>query len=84
MITRYCSTRFHKEVMPCQLGWGAMDSEGFKSCRENPIKENCNNIVDLSKSFYCPYCGGFIENPFDDVLGIPRNDWRILNDNKRR
>lgn len=77
MKARYCDTRFHTENVACNIGWGDADSRGVRSCYDEPALENCRNLVDPS-NLHCPSCGSWIENPFDDVSGIPLFDHRVF------
>lgn len=44
-MKRYCETKIAK-LVSCDVGWGAMDSGGIKSCYDLPIEENCHHLLD--------------------------------------
>ena len=56
---RYCETPL-QQLMPCIVGWGNVNSDGISSCRDEGMKENCHNVVDV-KDLRCPYCGSHLE-----------------------
>ena len=70
MKTKYCLTRLQK-IIPCDVGWGSASNDGVKTCQDEPVEENCHYIIDPS-TLSCPYCGGWIENPFEEMIGLPR------------
>lgn len=56
MKVRYCLTPLRGQN-PCLVGWGAADKDGCRTCQDEPIEENCHNIVDTEDYYYCPTCG---------------------------
>ena len=56
MKIRYCLTAQEK-LRPCGMGWGNAGSGWTKTCWDEPIDENCRNIVDTEDVAICPYCG---------------------------
>jgi len=66
MRVRYCETQLQK-LMPCGVGWGNSSCEkngkiNARTCHDEPMKENCHNIVD-DNALRCPYCGGDLVLP---------------------
>ena len=67
---KYCTTPLQK-YFPCQLMWslynGVMpintldpnvrNAPNVTNCTDEPMEENCKNIVD-SELIKCPICGG--------------------------
>ena len=57
-MKRYCETTL-QGINPCDIGWG-MHSEGYtKTCRDEPMEQNCHHLVDADYLF-CPVCGSKI------------------------
>ena len=43
-MQRYCETSLGI-LFECGAGWGSMDSNGVRFCYDEPIEDNCRNIV---------------------------------------
>ena len=55
-MKRYCETIIQK-IRPCDVGSAAYDSSGMrKSCFDEPMEKNCNNMVNENEQC-CPTCG---------------------------
>ena len=61
---RYCRTNL-QQIMPCQVGWGISTETLNKCCLDEPMEENCYNIVDTEDEsipqYQCPLCGSLIK-----------------------
>jgi len=69
MKIRYCQTILHT-WKPCPIGWGSMDSGGYKDCYNEPLEENCRYVVNTEDVLICPTCGtalGIIGGPEDGI-----------------
>ena len=45
MMIPYCLSE-HCTFVPCGVGWGSVDSNGMKSCTDQPHETNCHYLVD--------------------------------------
>lgn len=45
---RYCFTT-PIGLNDCPVGWGSIDERGLKSCCDEPIEDNCRNIVEIEE-----------------------------------
>lgn len=68
MKVRYCLTTLEK-LLPCGMGRGSTGDEGAKCCWDEPMEENCKNIVDTEDVAICPYCGTAMGVIGDFILG---------------
>ena len=59
MRVRYCETILQK-WFPCDVDYTSYSKDGSLSCYDNPMEENCRNIVD-NDTLRCPICGGKIK-----------------------
>ncbi len=55
MRMRYCHTRL-LNWNPCDVSWGYYSTKCSSTCRDEPMEENCKNIVD-DDYLSCPTCG---------------------------
>lgn len=56
MKMRYCQTVL-ESWKRCDVGWGNSSEEGVTSCWDEPLEENCHNIVNSEDILFCPKCG---------------------------
>ena len=68
LCVRYCDTGFQKGAS-CDVGWGTIDTGGYKSCHDEPVTQNCRNLIDLNHLTACP---------FDDCFHIRLDDPRVI------
>ena len=58
---RYCETKLQSSI-PCGVEWWSGTRHPFlgpmilKSCKDEPMEENCRNIIE-AKDGVCPCCG---------------------------
>ena len=60
MRKRYCETIL-QTAFPCGCGWGSTTETTTKTCFDEPMEENCINIVDDDR-LYCPICGSIFND----------------------
>jgi len=72
MKIRYCWTTLHYRK-PCDVGWGSANGEVIKTCHDDPMEENCKNIVNTENPVICPTCGTTI-GIIGDYLIEAKND----------
>jgi len=67
MRKRYCDTKL-EQLQPCNVGWCCYppNDSGSSSCTEEPMEQNCHNIID-TRYMKCPYCGSDIGEVDDSI-----------------
>ena len=64
MKVRYCQSIL-KQYRGCDVGWamvnsGAAFTARTSNCMDEPMEDNCNNIID-TETYRCPTCGKPLE-----------------------